>query len=413
MLAWAASFPRTSKRLECSPLKDHFIGYLDHLAEQCYPPKTIRKYADRLLRFGEYLAKQDRLDVTQFSESVEPFLTELASKLPSAAEVKPTLSCFLRYLKQTGVIPAVEHAASTDPHAELVEAYCTFLRTQRALHERTVRRIRSTCRRFMVFRASEGDMPLHSLQPEVIHRFVIAGGQQYCRLSLSGECSSLRGFLAFLHRRGAVALDLSRVVVAPRVYQHDRCPRYLTRSQIETVLAGIDRTTPVGRRDYAMLMLLTAYGLRGGETARLRLDDIDWRNNHLHIRGRKAGNSTTYPLASSVADGIIDYLRHGRPVSSHREVFLSVIAPYRPLRSGFALASHLVKYLQRASIAVDHPGTHLFRYSCAQRLFEGGMPLKHIGDYLGHADLHSTQRYTKIAFDQLREVALGDAEDLL
>jgi integrase/recombinase XerD len=413
MLDWAASFPITSKRLECSPLKEHFIGYLGHLAEQCYPPKTLRKYADRLLCFGSYLAKQDRLDATQFADSVEPFLAELASRLPSAAAAKPTLNCFLRYLKQTGVIPVTKLATPADPHIEWVEAYCTFLRTQRALHERTVRRIRSTCRRFMAFRVNEIEVPLRSLQPEVIHRFVIAMGQKYCRISMSTECSSLRGFLAYLHRCRAVALDLSRVVVAPRVYQHDQCPRFLTRSQIEAVLAEIDRITPVGRRDYAMLLLLTAYGLRGGEAARLRLDDIDWRNNQLHVRRRKSGNSTTYPLASSVADGIIDYLRHGRPTNSHREVFLSVIAPFRPLRSGFALASHLVKYLQRAGIAVDRPGTHLFRYSCAQRLFEEGMSLKFIGDYLGHSDLHSTLRYTKIAFDQLREVALGDAEELL
>lgn len=413
MLAWAASFPKTSKRLACSPLKEHLTVYLDHLAEQCYPPKTLRKYADRLLGFGEYLAKHNRLDVKQFSESVEPFISQLASKLPSAAAAKPTLNCFLRYLKQTGVIPAAVIAASTDPHAEWVEAYCTYLRTRRAFQERTVRQIRNRCRRFLVFHANEGEGSLQSLPPEVIHRFVIAKGRQYSRLSLRTECSTLRGFLAYLHRCGAVALDLSRVVVAPRVYQHDRCPRFLTRPQIEAVLAEIDRTTPVGRRDYAMLMLLTAYGLRGGEAARLRLDDIDWRNNHLHIRRRKSGNNTTYPLAASAADAIVDYLRNGRPVSSHREVFLSVIAPFRPLRSGFALASHLVQYLQRAGIAVDRPGTHLFRYSCAQRLFEEGMPLKHIGDYLGHADLHSTQRYTKIAFDQLREVALGDAEDLL
>jgi site-specific recombinase XerD len=143
------------------------------------------------------------------------------------------------------------------------------------------------------------------------------------------------------------------------------------------------------------------------------LEDIDWRNKQLHIRGRKAGNNTTYPLATSVGDAIIEYLQNGRPPSSHREVFLSVIAPFRPLLSGFALGSHITKYLQQVGIAIHRPGTHLFRYSCAQRLFEEGMSLKLIGDYLGHADLNSTQRYTKIAFDQLREVALGDAEDLL
>ena len=114
----------------------------------------------------------------------------------------------------------------------------------------------------MAFFAGESEVTLRSLQPEVIHRFLISRGQQCCRISLSTECSSLRGYLAYLHRCGAVALDLSRVVVAPRVYQHDRCPRFLTRPQIDAVLAVIDRTTRVGRRDYAMLMLLTAYGLR-------------------------------------------------------------------------------------------------------------------------------------------------------
>ena len=158
---------------------------------------------------------------------------------------------------------------------------------------------------------------------------------------------------------------------------------------------------------------MTAYGLRGAEADRLRLDDIDWRNRTLNIRGRKSGNSTTYPLSASVEDAIIDYLRNGRPTSSHHEVFLSVIAPFRPLLSGFALASHIVKYLKQVGIEMERPGTHIFRYSCAQRLFEEGMPLKVIGDYLGHADLHSTQRYTKIALDQLREVALGDGEDVL
>ena len=227
------------------------------------------------------------------------------------------------------------------------------------------------------------------------------------------ECSTLRGYLSYLHRRGAIAIDLSSVVVGPRVYQHDQSPRFLTRPQIDAVLANVDRKTPVGRRDYAMLLLLTVYGLRGMEAARLRLDDIDWRNKKLHIRGRKSGNSTTYPLSASVEDAIIDYLRNGRPASSHREVFLSVIAPFPPLLNGAALASHIVKYLKQVGIEMERPGTHLFRYSCAQRLFEEGMSLKVIGDYLGHADLHSTQRYTKIALGQLREVALGDGEDVL
>src|SRR5205823_1464063 len=138
-----------------------------------------------------------------------------------------------------------------------------------------------------------------------------------------------------------------------------------------------------------------------------------WRNRKLYIRRRKTGNNTTYPLAASVDDAVVAYLRNGRPTSPHREVFLSVFAPFRPLASGRALAGHIAQYLERVGITMDRPGTHIFRYSCAQRLFEEGMPLKFIGDYLGHTQAQSTQRYTKIAIDQLREVALGDAEELL
>jgi integrase/recombinase XerD len=413
MLEWLSSFPKTSERLACSFLKEHLTSYLAHLTEQHYPPKTMHKYVYYLLSFEEFLGKQDRLDVTRLSQSVEPFLTELASRLPSALQVKPIINCFLRYLKQTGVIPANELAVPPNPHADLVEAYCASLRTLRALKHRSIRKIHGSCSRFMSFIASESELALRSLQPEVIHRFLISRGQRCCRSYLRTECNSIRGFLSYLQRCGAVALDLSGVVVAPRVYQHDQCPRFLTRVQIDVVLGVIDRKTLVGRRDYAMMLLLTVYGLRGVEVAHLRLEDIDWRNKQLHIRGRKSGDNTTYPLARSVDDAIVDYLRNGRPASSDREVFLSVIAPFRPLVSGAAMASHVVKYLQQAGIVAHRPGTHLFRYSCAQRLFEAGMSLKVIGDYLGHVDLHSTHRYTKIAFDRLREVALGDAEDLL
>jgi integrase len=162
-----------------------------------------------------------------------------------------------------------------------------------------------------------------------------------------------------------------------------------------------------------MLLLLTVYGLRGMEVLSLRLDDIDWRNRKLRVRRRKAGNSTTYPLAASVDDAIVAYLRDGRPTSAHREVFLSLLPPFRPLASVGPLAKHIVRYLHRAGITLPRPGTHLFRYSCAQRLLEEGMPLKLIGDYLGHTSTQSTQIYTKIAIEQLREVALSDAEDLL
>lgn len=222
----------------------------------------------------------------------------------------------------------------------------------------------------------------------------------------------LRNLLSFLFRRGVVPVDLVGAIVSPRVYQHEQCPRFLTRSEIETVLATINRHTPVGVRDYAMLLLLATYGLRGIEVVRLRLDDIHWREQLLHVRARKAGNSTPYPLSVTVGEAILAYIKTVRPVSEHREVFLTMQAPFTPLIRG-SLRTRVLEYVKLAKVHVAHPGTHSFRYSCAQRLFEQGTPLKSIGDFLGHRDPKSTQRYTKIALNQLREVATGDGEELL
>ena len=151
----------------------------------------------------------------------------------------------------------------------------------------------------------------------------------------------------------------------------------------------------------------------GGEAIQLRLDDIDWRNQKLHIRRRKAGNATVYPLAVSVGEAILAYLKDGRPTSRHREVFLSNVPPYGPLGWTATPGRAIRLAIAKAGIRVHRPGTHTLRYSCAQKLFDQGMPLKAIGDYLGHQDPSSTQRYTKIAMEQLRTVAVGDGEDLL
>jgi integrase len=186
----------------------------------------------------------------------------------------------------------------------------------------------------------------------------------------------------------------------------------LTRSELDAVLAAINRHTPVGKRDYAMFLLLATYGLRGIEVVRLRLDDIQWREQLLQVRGRKAGNRTTYPLSVAVGEALLAYLQTVRPASPHREVFLTMHAPFTPLLRA-SLRNRVLDYLRLAGVQVAHPGTHSFRYSCAQRLFEQGVPLKSIGDFLGHRDPNSTERYTKIAWDQLREVAAGNGEELL
>jgi integrase len=178
------------------------------------------------------------------------------------------------------------------------------------------------------------------------------------------------------------------------------------------MLDGVDRHTVLGRRDYAMLLLLVTYGLRAREVAALTLDDIDWRHDRLRIPARKAGHSTAYPLSPHVGAALLEYLKAGRPVTRLRQVFFHVTAPCMPVTQG-AVSSRAGHYLRQTGVVGPRLGSHTLRHSCVQRLVEAGWSLKAIGDYVGHASPASTEIYSKVAVETLRDVALGVGEEVL
>lgn len=224
--------------------------------------------------------------------------------------------------------------------------------------------------------------------------------------------SVLRVFLRYVHREGVLPADLSDVVGWPQVYRLSSIPRSITWDDVNRVLAGVDRRTPCGRRDYAMLLLLVTYGLRGREVAELTLDDIDWKRDRLAVPERKAGHSTAFPLSAVVGEALLDYLRNGRPQTLDRHVFFRAVAPVRPI--GYAAVSaRAAHYLLKAGVAVPRPGSHTLRHSTVQRLVDADFDLKTIGDFIGHRSARSTEIYAKVAVESLREVALGDGEAVL
>jgi integrase len=154
------------------------------------------------------------------------------------------------------------------------------------------------------------------------------------------------------------------------------------------------------------------YGLRAREVAALTLDDIDWRNDRLRIPERKAGHSTAYPLSALVGEAIVDYLKNARPKSKDRHLFFRRIAPYEPIREA-AISTRAGLYIRKAGIQIPRAGSHTLRHTCVQRLVDADFSLKAIGDYVGHRSPASTQIYSKVAIEALRQVALGDGEEAL
>jgi site-specific recombinase XerD len=219
-------------------------------------------------------------------------------------------------------------------------------------------------------------------------------------------------FLRYAHREGVLKGDLSATVGWPQVYRLSSIPRSISWGDVNRVLACVERRTGAGRRDYAILLLLVTYGLRGREIAALTLDNIDWKRERLAVPERKAGHSTAFPLSAVVGEAILDYLRQGRPKTTDRHVFFRAAAPRRPL--GHAAVSAIArKYLLRAGVNVPRPGSHTLRHSAVQRLIDADFDLKTIGDFVGHRSASSTEVYAKVAVEALREVALGSGEEVL
>jgi site-specific recombinase XerD len=144
----------------------------------------------------------------------------------------------------------------------------------------------------------------------------------------------------------------------------------------------------------------------------MTLDDFDWRRERLHVPMRKGGHHHLYPLTAAAGVAVIEYLRKGRRPSSDRRVFRCVVAPFGPAEH-HTVSQRAALYLRRAGIDVRRAGSHTLRHSCVQRLVDAGFDLKTIGDFVGHRQPHTTQIYTKVSVESLREVALARGEGAL
>jgi site-specific recombinase XerD len=212
---------------------------------------------------------------------------------------------------------------------------------------------------------------LPDLAPTVVSAFITESGETIDKRSVQSLCSILKVFFRYVYRVGLMTRDLSKAIESPRRYRFANLPRSISWSEVELMLQKVDRRNAVGRRDYAILVLLVTYGLRAREVEALTLDDIDWKRNRLHVGGRKAGHSTAYPLAPSVGEAILNYLKQGRPETTERAVFFGAYAPYKRL-SRVAVSLRAKYYLRKAGINVSRPGSHTLRHACVQRLVDAG-----------------------------------------
>ena len=384
----------------------HIEALLEQLRTARYAEATLRKKRWVLTAFARW-AKSQNIALSHLDETT---ITAFVKRLTGAPVARiqfeiAVLRLLLSYLRGEAI---VRFSTPDDESAidHINGRYVDYLRQDRGLAENSVLIYAPFVRDFLNSQdAGDGRVFPNAFDAMTIreHLLIRSKGRsgEYMRLM----AVALRSFCHFLFLRGDTPRDLANSVPTVRKWRQSSVPRFLTPEQEERVLASTDRSTPRGRRDYAILLLLERLGLRAGEIVSLELDDILWRSGEIVVHGK--GQMVEHmPLLSDVGEALAIYLQEDRGVSLSRRVFLRMWAPRIGL-TGPAAIGHIVRLaFARAKF---HPAcrgaAHLFRHGLATTMIRHGASMAEIAEVLRHRSQDSTAIYAKVAFEALRGVA--------
>ena len=318
----------------------------------------------------------------------------------------PALRHLIDFLRLEAVIRAETIPLGQETEAErCVLAYEQYLSETRGLATATILGYVPFVRGFVQYHFGTGQVTLSSLRAGDVVGFVQHEAPGMNRRRAKLMTTALRSFLHYVRYRDEGMPDLVAAVPVVANWSMDSVPRAISADQVRRLLISIDRGTAIGRRDYAILVLLARLGLRLSEVAFLELDDIDWSTATLNVR-TKGGRRDDFPLSHEVGEAITDYLRHGRPSSNSRRVFLRVRAPIGGFRGPGGVGSVIRHSLARAGVNAPTRGAHQFRHGLSTEMMRHGASLSEIGDVLGHRHPDTTRIYAKVDLEALRPLAL-------
>ena len=336
---------------------------------------------------------------------VDRYLQHRSRKQSIQPGDRAALKRLLLVLREAGTIAPATLPPRT-PHEQIFEAFSHYLRKERGLATKSIVRHLPFVRLFLRELCPAGASDLGRISQDDVTRYIERHARDWSAASGTAMCWALRSFLRYLHHKGLNPLALAGCVPSIRRWKLASLPTYLSAVQVQTVLDGCDRATALGRRDYAILMMLAKLGMRAGEVATLTLDDMDWRSGEMLIRA-KGRQRVRMPIPPDVGAAVVAYLRDGRPKSSCRRLFLRTLAPNVGFESGCAITMIAKAALERAGIrGYAHQGAHLFRHSLATELLRSGATLSQIGQLLRHESHDTTRIYAKVDIEALRPLSL-------
>lgn len=371
-------------------------------------------YLLRVRQFREHCQRGDLDEVSQltrdgFTRFADAFVGPRTQGPISATSrncCRNAVRAWAFALRSLGVaVPPWEPPRLPDALPPLLTEYRAYRRDHRGVTAATIRAEIETAREFLAHLRSKGKS-MAATSVADIDAFVAGLAAHFSRRTVAGACSRLRAVLRFLHVSGRLPRDLAVLVESPRTRFADRPVRTLLWADVRRIFREIGRDRRIGKRDFAMLLMMATYGFGAAEILSLRLQDVDWDAGTIRVRRPKTGVAIELPLLAPVARALASYLRSGRaPRIAAREIFVSNGMPHLPLTSG-CIRHRIREYAGRAGIEADVLGAHILRHCHATRQIDGGANPKIVSDILGHQRPSSTSVYVRVAIQRLRAVAL-------
>lgn len=400
------SIPPTSQlRRRAGPLGSALDGFADRLATEGYAHFTISLKLATARALGGWLEREGLAAESLDEQRVEAFLLTRDARRRARRGEAATGRQLLDHLRTNGSIAVATPAPGpASPIDRIADGYQRFLVNERGLSQPTVRSYLPIARAFLTQRFASQPVALESLTARDANQFVLHEAGRLSRVRCQLVVTALRSFLRHLHQRGDIPADLAGGLLPVRQWRLSGLPKALAPEQVQALLDSCDRSTAMGRRDRAILLLLARLGLRAGEVAQLTLDDFNWNEGTLSLTG-KGQRREALPLLHEVGEAVTEYLQDGRPQCPTRHLFVRARAPYRPFRSQHAVGDLVRRAQERAGLDLPGKGAHLLRHSLATGMLRDGATLDDIGQILRHRHPDTTRIYAKVDLESLRTVA--------
>lgn len=380
-----------------------------------YHHSTASRHSKQLRDFSSYCEKKSITfydERTSQSYFVDKYGLQLSDAECRLTQAQLQTRCTLRMLDdiyQFGYAHRnSRHDYSSTKYDTQLKEYLEYCRKSNA-SSGTIRTKRTRLRHFLSF--IEGrNLSLFSLTAANLSDYAITLSP-YRRSTIHVAVSVISCFLRYLHDSGYMETDISTQMPKPKIYAEENIPQIWASQDVKKLLLAIDRTNPVGKRDYAMILLAVIYGMRAGDICLLTFKNFDWNRMRISYVQQKCNKINTLPILPEVFEAIVDYLKNGRLETDSEYIFIRHIHPYDRFLSGSALSQIIKKYMRYAGIEIQpRKVAHSLRHALAGTLLSNGIPFMTISNILGHHNPRTTSGYTKVDISALRKCSLSYGE---